>query len=200
VVVPASVVVSVDGVQEAPGPTRVGVGLGQHNITVPELVNVTQSTRLRFDRWSDGYPTVVRNIIVTNDTTLKVVYVTQNLLTLVGVGQNSSSTAWYDANANATVSVNQYEPLSGVLGALGGRLSFEGWYENGHLLSSSSTTNVTMSRPHALTAVWQVDYTVPTEIAFSVIAVIVLIFLALRRRNAPHRERRTRAKPRSRHR
>ena len=198
VVVPASVVVSIDGVREAPGSASVGVAMGQHNITVPELVNVTASTRLRFDRWSDGYPTVVRDIVVMNDTTLKVVYVTQNLLTLVGVGENSSI-AWYDADTNATLSVNQNQPLTGVLGAIGGRLTFGGWYESGQLLSSSPTTSITMSKPHTVTAVWQVDYTIPTAVAFAAIAVVVLTFLALRGRNASRRRRR-RTKPRRKHR
>ena len=194
VIVPAQVIVSIDGVKEPPGPASVGVALGQHNITVPELVNVTKSTRLRFDGWSDGYPALVRDIIMINDTTLKVVYVTQNLLTLVGVGGNSSI-AWYDADANATLFVNPNETLGGVVGAIGGRLTFGGWYENGTLVSGSPTTIIAMSKPHTVTAVWQVDYTIPTAVVLAVVAVVVVIFLALRRRTKPGRTRR-RARPR----
>jgi hypothetical protein len=156
--------------------------MGQSNITVPQLVQLNESSRLIFDHWSDGYPTAARNIVITNTTTLQAIYVTQNLLTLVGLRANSTS-EWYDANTKTTFSANQYQPMSGPLAALGARLSFEGWYENGQLLTNSPTGTISMDEPHTLTAVWQVDYTIPAVTIGIIIVAVVVIFLILRRKN-----------------
>lgn len=198
VIVPSSVVVLVDGLQQPPGPATVGVALGQHNVTLPMLVQVGPSTRLRFDRWSDGYPSAFRRIVVTNTTSLQGVYVTENLLTLVDAEQNATGSGWYDAATNATFSSNEYQPLTGLLGAIGGRLSFQGWYENGQLLTNSPTGTIAMDKPHTLTAVWQVDYSTPATITLGVIAAILVIILVLHRRNEPP-PRRGRSKSRRKH-
>jgi len=189
--VPSNVAVSDDGVLQPVGPASVGVALGSHVLTVPQLVNVTQFTRLRFDHWSDGNPSTNRTVDVTNSTTLQADYVTQNLLTLIGVQDNQTLSNWYDSDTNATFSTNQYEPMSGGLNALGLRLSFQGWYENGRLLTSSPTGSISMDNPHMLTAVWQVDYSTPAAIVVLTILVAALLaFLARRNkrgRPAPRR-------------
>jgi hypothetical protein len=197
VIVPSSVIVSVDGLQQPPGPATVGVALGQHIVTLPTLVQMGPSTRLRFDRWSDGYPTAFRSIIVTNTTSLQGIYVTENLLTLVDGGQNATGSGWYGAATNATFSANQYQPMAGPLGAIGGRLSFQGWYENGQLLTNSPTGTVRMDKPHTLTAVWQVDYSTPGTVILGAIVAILVILLILHRRNKTPPRRR--AKRRRRH-
>ena len=192
--VPSGVAASIDGVQQAPGPASVGVAMGQNNITVPQLVQLNESSRLSFHGWSDGYPTAARNIVVTNTTTLQAIYATQNLLTLVGLPGNSTG-GWYDANTTATFSANQYQPMSGPLATLGARLSFEGWYENGQLLTNSPTGTISMDKPHTLTAVWQVDYTIPAAaIGIIIAAVVVVIFLILRRKKPATSRRRKRSR------
>jgi len=187
--VPPWVAVSVNGLQESPGPVSIGVALGQNNITVPDLVQLNQSTRLRFDHWSDGYPLTYRSILITNQTTLRVIYVTQNLLTLIGLPENASGNGWYDANTNATFSTNGYQPIPGPLATIGARLSFQGWYENGQLLTNSPTGMISMNQPHTLTAVWQVDYTIPATITLGIIAVVIAVFLIFRRGMATTRKR-----------
>jgi hypothetical protein len=181
--VPSNVIVSVDGLSQPAGPVSMGVALGQHNITVPQLVNVTQYTRLRFDHWSDGYPSTLRTIVVTNSTTLQADYVTQNLLTLIGVQGNAAVSNWYDADNNATFSTNQYQSIPGLLGAFSARFSLQGWYENGQLLTSSPTGTISMDKPHTLTAVWQVDYSIPAAITLGIVAAVIIGFLLLRRKS-----------------
>jgi hypothetical protein len=196
IIVPSQVAVSVDGIQQSPGPATVGVALGAHNITVPEVVQIDQSTRLRFTQWTDGYPAVLRNISVTNATSFQADYVTQNLLTLVGVGSNGTGTGWYDADTNATFSAPQNQPMNGTLGSIGGKLSFQGWYESGQLVTSSPTGTIAMDKPHTLTAVWQPDYSVPGTIALAVLAAAILIFLLMRRRKTAPSKKRTRSRRR----
>ncbi|HXZ90751.1 MAG TPA: hypothetical protein VEG61_06795 [Candidatus Dormibacteraeota bacterium] len=178
--VPSNVAVSVDGVLQPAGPVSIGVALGGHNVTVPQLVNVSQSTRLRFDHWSDGYPSPLRSILVTNPTTLQADYLTQNLLTLIGGQGNATVSSWYDANKNATFSAAQSEPMSGALGV---RLLFQGWYENGQLLTNSLAGTISMDKPHTLTALWRVDYSIPAAIMLGIIAVLIIAYLLVQRRN-----------------
>ena len=180
--VPSGAVVSVDGVQQPPGSLSIGVTFGQHNITVPQLLNVSSSTRLRFDHWSDGSSSTFRSILITNSTTLQAYYVNQNLLTLIGAQGNVTVFTWYDSDDNATFSTSQYAPATGPLGILGARLTFQGWYENGQLLTDSPNGTISMDRPHTLTAIWQVDYVVPAAVACGVILAGLLMFLLLQRR------------------
>lgn len=51
IIVPAAVTMSVDGVKQRAGPAQVPVMLGNHNITLPNIVPVDAGTRLRFDHW-----------------------------------------------------------------------------------------------------------------------------------------------------
>jgi len=195
VTVPAAVAVSVDGVQQQPGPAEVGVALGEHNITVPEIAQVDATTRLRFDHWADGLTDTNRTVLVSSATNFEVVYVTQNLLTLTGPQPISTGAGWYDADATATFSVETIEQMSGLLGMLGGKLKFQGWYENGELLTDLTTGTIFMNRPHTLTAVWQEDYSVPVVIISGLVIILSLAYLVTHRRTTQPRRRR---RPRSR--
>jgi hypothetical protein len=195
---PPYVAVSIDGVTEPAGFVSIDVALGQHNITVPQFVNVSQSTRLRFDQWSDGNPSAHRIIMVTNSTYLKADYVIQNLLTLIGVQGNVTVSNWYDADENGTFSTSQYEPIPGVLGAFGVRQAFRGWYENGRLLTDSPNGIISMDTPHTLTAFWQADYSIPTELTLGIIALVIIILLFTQRKNRNRRRRSKRRRKRSR--
>lgn len=202
VTVPASVAVSVDGVQQPPGPALVGVALGKHNISVPALVQVDPTTRLMFDHWPDGSTDTNRTIFITGDANITVTYVTQNLLTIAGPQATSVGAGWYNEGETATFSVAPTEPMAGLLGNLGGKMKFQGWYENDQLLTSSTMGTVSMNRPHTITAVWQMDYSEPALILTGIVIIFALAYLMVRRRSSkparrrPHRGRK-RAKRRS---
>ena len=200
--VPASVAVSVDGVQQPPGPTVVGIALGEHNISVPALVQVDPTTRLMFDRWPDGSTDTNRTIFITSDANITVTYVTQNLLTIAGPQTTSTGAGWYNEGKTATFSVAPTEPMTGLLGNFGGKMKFQGWYENGQLLTSSTTGTISMNRPHTVTGVWQADYSEPALILTGVVIIFALAYLMVHiRTNKPARRRphrgRKRAKRRS---
>ena len=183
VVVPPNVAVSIDGYPQPPGPALVGVKLGLHNITAPTIVQVDPVTRMRFDHWSDGLTDVNRTILIRNDTSVVGTYVTQYLLTITGQQTNSTGAGWYDANSTATFSAPSVQPMPGLLGTLGGKLIFQGWYENGTQLLTSPTGTVIMNGPHTITLTTQTDYTLPT-VAFIVIAVIGAVTHLFNRRRA----------------
>jgi hypothetical protein len=202
VTVPASVAVSVDGVQQPPGPAVVRVVLGEHNISVPALVQIDPTTRLMFDHWPDGATDTNRTILITSDANITVTYVTQNLLTIAGPQATSTGAGWYNEGETATFSVAPTEPVAGLLGNFGGKMKFQGWYENGQQLTSSTTGTISMNRPHTITAVWQADYSEPALILTGIVIIFALAYLMVRRRtNKPARRRphrgRKRAKRRS---
>jgi hypothetical protein len=193
VTVPASVAVSVDGVQQPAGPAVIGVALGEHNVSVPALVQVDTTTRLMFDHWPDGSTDTNRTIFITSDANITVTYVTQNLLTIAGPQATSTGAGWYNEDQTATFSVAATEPMAGLLGNFGGEMKFQGWYENGQLLTSSATGTVSMNRPHTIAAVWQADYSEPALILTGIVIVFALAYLMARRRTnkpagrRPHR-------------
>lgn len=192
VIVPAAVTVSVDGVQQPAGPAEVAVELGEHNLTAPSLVKIDTTTRLKFDHWSDGVTETNRTILITSDTNIEAVYMTQNLLTITGPQLNVTGAGWYDENAIATFTVPQTQPMSGIMGALGGKLNFQGWYENGQLLTASITGTISMNQPHTVTAVWQTDYSVPGVILVGIAVIVAIAYVTASRRIAKPTKRSSR--------
>lgn len=181
VAVPTVVAVSLDGVEQPPGPVSIAVSVGQHNITVPALVNVDNSTRVRFDHWADGFNQTSRSISVKSDQTFEAIYLTQHSLTITGEEVTAKGAGWYDEGATAAFSIAAIKPMSGLLGMLGGQLKFQGWIENGKFMTNSTMGTISMNQPHNLTVLWQVDYTSPLAIVAVVgVAIIALTYVVIR--------------------
>lgn len=181
--------VSVDGIPAGTGTTSVQVDPGTHLISVPSIVPIDDLNQLRFDHWDDGSTGAARSVDVERDTTVQAVYVTQHRLILNST-VNATGAGWYDYGSTAKFSVPQSAPLEGVLGMLGGRLQFKGWYENGRLVTASNSGTIQMNEVHSLGARWQADYTIPIAIIGGIAAVIVVgVVLALRTSTSRKRRR-----------
>lgn len=182
VIVPGKAVVWVDGVKQRPGSIEIPISAGQHNVTVPGIVDVDESTRLRFDHWTDSITQPNRTVSIDLSKSLEAVYVTQYRLTIAGQG-TSAGEGWYDSGYTATFSVAETEQMSGLLGLLGGRLTFQGWYETNELLTDSPVDHIIMNKPHTLTLHWQENYTMPIVIIGLLAGIgIVLGYLIMQRR------------------
>jgi hypothetical protein len=180
--VPSLVAVTVDGIEHTPGPVQVPVTVGAHNATVAALAPVNDTVRLRFEQWTDGVVQANRSISLESSETLQAIYISQYLLHILGEQPNFTGAGWYDAGSPATVSVDNVEPMSGVLGLLGGKLTFQGWYENGVLLTNATAETITVNAPRTLTAEWLSDYTMPLTIIGALILIVgVALFMLLRR-------------------
>ena len=185
VVVPAKAVVWVDGVKQQPGTIQIPVDAGAHNVTVPSIVEVDAGTRLRFDHWKDGPTQPNRTVTISLSRIFEAVYVTQYRLSIAGQTASTAGEGWYDSGYTATFSVAETDQMNGLLGLLGGRLRFQGWYENNKLLSDSPVDHLIMNQPHTLTVLWQADYTMPIIIVgLLALVVFVLAYVAMRRRTA----------------
>ena len=182
--VPSAVSVSVDGVTQPPGSIDgAPLTVGQHALSVPSIVTASNNTRLKFDHWSDGSKSPDRSAIAQSDVGLEAFYAAQHPLILNSSIGVSSGADWYDSNSNATFSVMPtYVPMNGLMGLLGVRIAFQGWYENGNLITSSSTGSISMNQGHTLTASWQPDYTLPEAIAGLAIIIVGVICLRAKTR------------------
>jgi hypothetical protein len=196
VILPRNVSVWVDGTRYEDG--SIPVGLGRHTISVPPFAMINETTRLRFDHWSDGVSQENRTILLTSGTILRLIYESQYRLTI----QNSapvvsvSGAGWYDAGSTATFSVPVIElPTVGFLDLLGAKGTFQGWYENGKPLTRSTLGTVKMDGPHTITAQWNIDYTLPTIILVLALGLCSIAYLTVVH---PTRKRRRTARRRSR--
>ena len=182
VTVPSSVTVTVDGTNQAPGAASILLQLGNHTISVPQTIPLTSGSQLRFDHWSDGSNLANRTDDLEDDTNLTATYVTQHSLTLTE--PSATGAGWYDQGSTAQFSAPSSEPVPGILGILGGTQTLQGWYENGTLVTSSSTGSITMNAPHALSVQWTTNYTMPLAVIIIVVVVAgVLVFFVTRRRS-----------------
>lgn len=195
--VPRSVIVSLDGVNQPPGSIDgVSIAVGQHFMSVPQIADATNTTRLRFDHWSDGVTEATRTIIAKSDVWLEAVYAIQHRLTAISSLGTTSGEGWYDANSTATFSVTSSVPMGGVLGLIGAKWAFSGWYEEGQLVALSPEAKIPMNQAHTLIATWQADYTTPVLLIAGIIIVLSLAYLATHRVAPAGRRRRSRSRRR----
>jgi hypothetical protein len=180
--VPVAVAATVDGKQQPLGPIQLPLQRGTHTISVPTTAQMNSTTRLSFNGWADGFVGPNRTVTIQTTSTYKAVYVTQYLLEISGQPSSASSQDWYDAGSIATISVPQTEPMPGILGLLGGKQGFQGWYENNQLLSNSPSSVIIMNKPHTLTVVWTADYTLPIVIAGLVLVALGLAYFVISRK------------------
>jgi hypothetical protein len=161
------------------------VDTGPHSVSVPNLIAIDNFTRLKFQKWEDGSTDLVRTVDVEKDTSLQASYVTQYELLLVSPIGNATGSGWYDQGSTAEISIASSQPVAGFMGALGARLQFKGWYENGQLVLASSTGTIRMNSGHLLTAQWTNDYTMPILVIVIILAVVgVVAAVAIRKRSS----------------
>ncbi|MGA8855590.1 MAG: hypothetical protein WB643_00325 [Candidatus Bathyarchaeia archaeon] len=185
VVVPPQVPALVDGVQQPLGTAKIVTTGGEHNVTVPAFVNVDNATRLKFDHWSDGTTKPNMTATIESDTMIQAFYVEQYQLTITGPQSEATGEGWYDSGSAAAFAVAPTEAMGGFLGLLGGKMQFQGWYENGKLVTSSIAGAVTMDHPHTLTAQWEADYTIPIAILVGIIILAAVAYVTARKALRP---------------
>jgi hypothetical protein len=172
---------------------------GTHNILVPNTVQLSNATRLIFDSWSDGSTALNRTVKTTLSQSYEAVYVTQYRLTLIAQAPSATEQDWYDAGTIATFSVEDTEPMSGILGSLGGKLRFQAWYENNAFFTNATTDSIIMDGPHTLTASWRADFTIPIIISAALVALVFISFAVYRSGTAKTRRTRSRRSGTGRH-
>jgi ribosomal protein L40E len=185
--VPAGVPVTVDGVPQTSVVDKVYAYLaaGTRTISVQDVVSIDDSTRLRFDHWTDGITTTNRFVTLEDDMQFEVIYVRQFLLNLTSPYGNATGGGWYDQESSATFSVVAIQPMSGLFGLLGGKYVFSNWA--GDSTSTAPNASVIMNGPKTVTAQWRADNTLPYVILGSIIAFMTIPLLLIVRRSSAQR-------------
>jgi len=186
----AGVTITVDGTSMQTGPDgdakfTVYAAQQTHSIQVPNDIEQGPGKRAIFQSWNDGNTQNARVIVVANSpVTLMATYKTQYYLELRSQLGTTSGNGWYDEGSSASYSLFATSfPPDGLLGVMGGKTVFEGWYESGRLVSSSKTDSIVMAGTHVLTASWRTDNTAPTIASFLAVGLVILgIWLSTRNR------------------
>ncbi len=188
VVAPSTVNVTIDNVTMPAGATQFPVSAGQHNVTVPLIAPVNDTVRMKFDHWDDGTNATSRLVYVRGDTQISADYAPQYHLTIIGDQGGATGGGWYDPGSNAKFGITAIQQsIGGLLGLLGGKQYFEGWYENGNLLTTQTSGSIFMNSPRTITVEWRQDYSEPLTIlgivAVIAAAVVVTTFFLTRKRS-----------------
>lgn len=162
--VPNGVAVSVDGVNGTGGNVQLVLAAGSHFVSVPNIVQINENTRIKFRNWSDGSTDANRSVALNHDIVLHANYVIQyrlQVISPVSVGGGG----WYDTGAKVTLSIQSAtQPMSGIVGILGGKWIFQGWSEGEIEISRSPIASVTMNSAQIINVRWTPDYSVPAAI------------------------------------
>jgi uncharacterized repeat protein (TIGR02543 family) len=170
----ANLVVMIDGLRYTSSqlPTTLSWFIGTtHSLVVNSTVQ-DGDTRYVFVQWNDGSTSNSRSVTAIQDATITASYKTQYMLTVISDVGSPQGTGWYDAGTQAAFSVSTQQSEPGLLGALGGRVMFQGW--SGDSKATSSSTTITMDGPKTVTAMWTADNTLPYAVIGGIIAALVV--------------------------
>jgi hypothetical protein len=165
------------------GSSEITLPVGKaYSISVPQEVQLQNSTRLIFNGWSDGLNQTDRIILLDGDIQLAGSYRHQYLLQVTSTVPTYSYSRWYDAGSNVTIEVENSFPYSYPLNLLGVKYTFQGW--TGDVKSQSSRVNVTLNSPKSVNANFSVDYSplaLPSILLVGIIGAVVLAVLHRKR-------------------
>ena len=191
---PSIVPVTVDGTTGSGGSVQLVLRAGMHGVSVPELVQVGNDTRLKFVGWSDGVDAANRTVALNWDITLRAIYVTQYDLQ-VASPVTVTGTGWYDSGSTVYLSTSPIAPMGGVLGVMGGEWVLQGWLEDGAKVSNSTNAAILMNSSHKVSVVWRANLNYPLLIVSTATAVPLAIFYAQRRKlSSKSRKKRRRSR------
>ena len=180
--IPNRVQVHVDHTLYSSGTVELALSSGLHTVTVPAIIDINDTSRLRFQSWSDGSKDPTRSMNLTADVSLAPVYVKQSKLTIISPFPNSAD-GWYDEGSSVIISTSASRSVNGLLGALGARLEFVGWYENGQLILTAINGSIKMDAGHTLVEGWTTNYTLPIVIIDIILAVVGIAVLTYNRKS-----------------
>jgi len=161
----------------------------EYQITVPLLVELGNSTRLKFNSWEDGSNQTSRVYTLDGDSSLVASYRPQYLVQINSVVPTYSSSLWYDKGANVTLHIENSIPMSWPLGALGLKYSFLGW--SGAVNSRSTDLNFRVNGPMIIDANFTADYSVLYLLLIPLVGVLGgtgLLVIRKRGKSAPTEE------------
>jgi hypothetical protein len=154
---------------------------------MPAVVAVTEGTQFaRKAVLVDGLEVTTAPTSTTMDKphTVKVQYQKQHYLKVTSDSGAAEGEGWYDEGTDAKLSVTSPQPELGILGMLGGKLTFQAW--TGDFTGNSPAAKIKMDGPKTVHAVWKTDdtqaYIILGGIAAAIVVAIVAVLLLTRRK------------------
>jgi len=165
--VPSQVPVTLDGAQQGTGSFGLQLSPGSHAVSVPSVVQLDSTSRLKFNGWSDGSTQLTRTFDLESDTEITATYVTQYLVN--ATSDSTLQSGWYDQGTVLQLHVtnqlvNNYRLFTG---------GFDGWYNGNQLISKSPSASLTVSGPVNLSDRWNYLPYLPLVLIVAVVAVIL---------------------------
>ena len=181
--IPYQVQALVDHASYGSGSVELPVSPGLHTIAVPSIIDINDTSRLSFQKWSDGSTDPSHSMNVSSNVSLMPLYSQQFKLTIISPFSNSQ-TGWYDQDTIVKILKPASQPGKGLLGLLGARIEFVGWYEDGRQVLPSGQGDITMSVAHTLVEGWTIDYRLPIMIIDLILAIVaILAFRTIRKKS-----------------
>ena len=169
---PSQVMVTLDGVQQGAGSIAVQLSPGMHSISVPDIVQLDSTSRLKFNGWSDGSTQLTRIFDLESDTDIAATYLTQYLVN--ATSDSTLQSGWYDQGTVLKLNVSN-QLVNNYRLVLAG---FDGWYNGAQLISKSPSASLAVEGPVTLSARWNyLPYLPPMLI---IVAVAAVLFFARR--------------------
>ena len=167
---PSQVPLTLDGVQQGAGSTNLQLSPRAHEMSVPDIVQLDSTSRLKFNGWSDGSNQTMRTFDLESDTEIVATYVTQYFVT--STTDSTLQSGWYDQGTVLQFTVDNRPLVNKYRLFVGG---FDGWYNMGQLRANSPTTSLTIDGPINLSDRWNyLPYFPPVLIVVIVAAILLL--------------------------
>jgi hypothetical protein len=175
--IPDQVSVTLDGVPQGVGSTSSQLSPGTHVISIPDIVQLDSTSRLKFNGWSDGSNQTTKTFNLEKDSEIDATYVTQYLVT--STTDSTLQSGWYDRGTLVQFTVDNTQLVNEYRLLLGG---FDGWYNASQLMTKSPSASFPVDGPLNLSDKWNYLPYIPPVLIVAIVAVI--LFFA-RRGNIP---------------
>lgn len=162
------------------GQARIMVPWGNYEITIPDVISLSNGTRAKFVRWNDNSTASTKWMQVGNNITLHAEYGTQHSLSVSSSYGTTNGSGWYFHNTYANITITPTSiPARGSGAWFGERYVFDRW--TGACNSDVPNCTLLIDGPKSIQAVWRQDWTL-TEITFFVATFLAVLLAFIRRR------------------
>jgi len=124
---------------------------GDHIVEIQHMIEISETTRKVFSKWSDGNPSNPRPIVVDRDTVLTAEFITEHLLTVSSDYGGLAQSTWLMEGSTVNISAPTVVNIS-----TGSRVMFNGWA--GDVVSSAPIVSLKMDRPLSIEATWRTQH------------------------------------------
>jgi hypothetical protein len=153
---------------------------GTHSIALNQvLISSGSDQRFHFDHWSDEITQANRTLDLESDTTLQAIFVMQYKVTITSAFISGVNSTWLDEGSTIKLTAPPPQELTGLWGLLGAKLIFDGWEEDGQLISKAVNLSILLYTPHSIYIRGRVDYTNAEMLLSGLVALTAVLVILI---------------------